>query len=197
MEVASSSVPALEPPALEAATLSSGAEPGITLRVLAAPFTVAKLDPSSRRQRKAAAALFAAALDGHADSGPHAGGLPFVSDDCGGGLGSSSGGPVFVAATSAEISVVAPSRALAHLSDGSFDHERTPPVLDGGWRCLEVAGPMAFTVVGVMARLSGCLAAASVSLLAQSTYDTDYLCVTADKLHTAAQALRRDGHWVQ
>jgi hypothetical protein len=187
------------PPALEVVP-SLGAAPGLTLRVLAAPFTVAKLDAGSRCQREAAAALFAAVLandsNGLSDGGPHAGGPLDGDGELSGEL--SSGGvdtPVFIAATSAEISVVAPSRALLHLGcEGNFADERTPPVLDGGWRCLEVAGPTAFAGVGVLARLSECLAAANVTLLAQSTFDTVYLCVKAEKLQAAIQALRNDGH---
>ena len=70
-------------------------------------------------------------------------------------------------------------------------------MLDDNWRCLEVAGPMAFTEVGIMARLSECLAKASISLLAQSTFETDYLCVKTEKLTKATQALRNDGHRVE
>jgi hypothetical protein len=69
-------------------------------------------------------------------------------------------------------------------------------VLDGGWRCLEVAGPTAFAGVGVLARLSECFAAVNATLLAQSTFDTVYLCVEAEKLQAAIQALRNDGHRV-
>ena len=201
-EIASLSAPAVDRPA--STTVSplplSSAEPGITLRVLERSFTVAKLDPGSRRQRKAAATLFADALDDQADHGLQ-GGYPAInspgSNSDGGDLKSGSDSPVFVAATSSEISVVAPTQALLRFHDELFTQERHPPVLDDNWRCLEVAGPMAFTEVGIMARLSGCLAKASISLLAQSTFDTDYLCVKTEKLTKATQELRDDGHRVE
>ena len=40
-----------------------------------------------------------------------------------------------------------------------------------------------------MAYLSGCLAAAGVSLLAQSTFDTDYIFVKAEKAQAAEEAM--------
>jgi hypothetical protein len=60
----------------------------------------------------------------------------------------------------------------------------------GGWCALRVLGTFGFEVVGVMARLSGALAAAGVPLLACSTFDTDYLLVHAPDLERAAAALR-------
>lgn len=66
----------------------------------------------------------------------------------------------------------------------------------GGWRALEVAGPLEFAEVGVLAALARSLAAAGVSLFALSTYDTDYLLVQADGLERAAAALAAEGHEV-
>src|SRR4051794_36689059 len=42
---------------------------------------------------------------------------------------------------------------------------------EAGWRCLRVAGTQPFTAVGVLASLTGPLAAARVSLFAVSTFD--------------------------
>jgi hypothetical protein len=58
---------------------------------------------------------------------------------------------------------------------------------------LRVLGAFDFDVVGVLARLSGALAAAGVPLLACSTFDTDYLLVHAPDRDRAADALRRAG----
>jgi hypothetical protein len=65
-----------------------------------------------------------------------------------------------------------------------------------GWRCLRVAGAIAFSVVGVLAALAGPLAEAGVSLFAVSTFDTDYLLVKEQDLSAAQAALRRSGHIV-
>lgn len=63
-----------------------------------------------------------------------------------------------------------------------------------GWRVLKVQGPLAFSMVGVLAELSGLLAGAGVSIFALSTFDTDYILVKEERLETAIQALRHRGH---
>lgn len=78
------------------------------------------------------------------------------------------------------------------------DEERTTisETPDGDWRALEVEGPIAFTVTGVMASLAGPLAEAGVSLFAVSTYDTDVLLVHATQFEAAVAALRAAGHTI-
>ena len=66
----------------------------------------------------------------------------------------------------------------------------------GGWRCLQVAGPLAFSEVGVLANLTAILANARVSVFAISTYDTDYLLVRKEQLAGAVEALQLGGHRV-
>ncbi len=59
---------------------------------------------------------------------------------------------------------------------------------------LRVAGPLAFSLTGVLSGLTTPLAAAGVSVFAVSTFDTDYLLVPSDMLGPAAEALRSAGH---
>lgn len=66
-----------------------------------------------------------------------------------------------------------------------------------GWRCLRVAGSMPFTLVGVLASLTGPLARAGVSVFAVSTFDTDYLLVKEADLTRSVAVLRAAGHQVQ
>ena len=95
--------------------------------------------------------------------------------------------PVFAALTSSECSLVLPAMWVPKVSKvGDF-------TVDAGWRCFVVEGPMPFDLVGIMAKLSSCLADAGVSILAQSTFDTDYVLVKADKVDEAAAALRGVG----
>jgi len=86
--------------------------------------------------------------------------------------------------TAAERSLVCPSR------------EAPPDALarEDGWRALGVAGPLDFSLVGVLAELSGRLARAGVSIFAVSTFDTDYLLVKERDLSRALEALRAAGH---
>lgn len=69
--------------------------------------------------------------------------------------------------------------------------------IEAGWRCLKVAGPLDFSLVGILAELSRVLAAAEISIFAISTYNTDYLLVKEVDLAPAQQALRSAGHHVE
>ena len=66
-----------------------------------------------------------------------------------------------------------------------------------GWRCLRVAGPMPFTLVGVLASLTGPVASAGIGIFVVSTFDTDYLFVKEAELQAAVAALRGAGHSVE
>lgn len=69
--------------------------------------------------------------------------------------------------------------------------------VERGFRALEVAGPLDFALVGVLASLTAALAAAAVSVFALSTFDTDYLLVRETDLERAVGALRGEGHRVE
>jgi hypothetical protein len=65
-----------------------------------------------------------------------------------------------------------------------------------GWRCLRVAGPLEFSLVGVLASLAVPLAEAGISIFVVSTFDTDYLLVKEEKRQQATEMLRQAGHAV-
>jgi hypothetical protein len=69
--------------------------------------------------------------------------------------------------------------------------------IEPDWRAIEVAGPLDFAMVGVLADLTRPLADVSVSVFVISTYDTDYLMVHAGALERAVEALRAAGHHVE
>jgi uncharacterized protein len=66
-----------------------------------------------------------------------------------------------------------------------------------GWRALKVKGPFALSEIGVLAALAAPLAEVKVSLLAISTFDTDYLLVGERQLHAAVTALKGAGHRIE
>lgn len=68
--------------------------------------------------------------------------------------------------------------------------------VERGFRAFEVAGPLAFETVGVLAALTAALAAAGVGVFALSTFDTDYLLVREADLPRAVAALSGAGHRV-
>lgn len=64
---------------------------------------------------------------------------------------------------------------------------------EGPFRGVEVAGPLAFDAVGVMAEILGPLVPAGISVLAMSTYDTDWVLVPEQEIDTACAVWRRAG----
>jgi hypothetical protein len=64
----------------------------------------------------------------------------------------------------------------------------------GGWRILEVIGPLDLALTGVMAALAGPLARANVPIFPIATHDTDWILVPGAQLDAALGALRRAGH---
>ena len=89
----------------------------------------------------------------------------------------------FLARTDGELSLVCPTPDAPVPCEARED----------GWRGLRVAGTLEFSLVGILSRLAGALAAADVSLFAVSTYDTDYLFVKDESYDKALHALRGAG----
>ncbi|MGE5232861.1 MAG: ACT domain-containing protein [Acidobacteriota bacterium] len=77
--------------------------------------------------------------------------------------------------------------------------ERVPAVTraERGFRAFVVAGPLDFSAIGILAALTRPLAEAGISLIAISTFDTDYLLVRAGDLERAVAAWRAAGHQVE
>ncbi|MET8280439.1 ACT domain-containing protein [Micromonospora sp. NPDC005174] len=67
-------------------------------------------------------------------------------------------------------------------------------VVETTWRCLRVAGPTGVAGTGTLAALVDPLAAARVSVVTFSTFDTDYVLVPAVRLTEGTAALERAGH---
>jgi hypothetical protein len=65
------------------------------------------------------------------------------------------------------------------------------------WRCAQLAGPIPFATVGVLASLVQPLADEGISVFAISTFDTDYVLVKAADLQRAIDAWRQCGHTVR
>lgn len=64
---------------------------------------------------------------------------------------------------------------------------------EAGWRCIKVAGPLDFSLIGILADLSAALAKKQISIFAVSTYQTDYILVKADCVQDAVNALKEQG----
>lgn len=91
----------------------------------------------------------------------------------------------FIGKTKEELSVVVPASLVLDSLEQEDD-----------WRCLEVLGPLGFSMTGIMSRVSGILANENVSIFAISTFDTDYILVKKNKLEQATKALKKNGYQV-
>jgi len=65
---------------------------------------------------------------------------------------------------------------------------------EGPFGALKVSGPLPFAQVGVLSSLLAPIAEAAVSVLAVSTFETDYLLVPQASRDRAAAALTAAGH---
>ena len=80
--------------------------------------------------------------------------------------------------TEAELSIV----AVETLVPAEVTAER-------GWAAMRVLGQLDFSIVGVLAKLTGTLADAGIPCFAISTYDTDYILVKEKDAVRAAEVL--------
>lgn len=59
------------------------------------------------------------------------------------------------------------------------------------WRAFKVAGPLGFSLTGIVSSLSAPLAKAKISIFYISTYETDYLLVEEKNLEKARKILSK------
>ncbi len=65
-----------------------------------------------------------------------------------------------------------------------------------GWRALRFAGPLPLDQTGILASVTGPLAAARISVFALATFDTDYVLIPDLQRAAAIEALEHAGHRV-
>jgi hypothetical protein len=68
------------------------------------------------------------------------------------------------------------------------------PAREDGWRGFRVSGVLEFSLVGILAELSGILAKFGISIFAVSTYNTDYIFTKADVFDRAMAVLSAAGY---
>jgi hypothetical protein len=78
----------------------------------------------------------------------------------------------------------------------AFDSVPEGVVRQGPLTAFEIAGPLDFTMVGVLSGLLEPLARQGISILALSTYDTDWILVDTDRSEDAAVIWKRGGNTV-
>ncbi len=88
-----------------------------------------------------------------------------------------------VTRTTEELSIICPLEAVPNVTGSELR-----------WSLFKIEGPFSFAAVGVLASFGTPLANAGISILAVSTYDTDYLLVRSADEAAARQCLNLAGH---
>lgn len=70
-------------------------------------------------------------------------------------------------------------------------------VRDDGWRGFRVQGTLDFSLIGILAEISGLLAREGISIFAVSTYNTDYVLTKTETFEKAIAALSRVGYGIR
>ena len=84
---------------------------------------------------------------------------------------------------------------------GSTDHEKSLICkkenvpdnvlnIDEGYAGLRIKGILDFSLIGILAKIAGILASRAISIVAVSTFDTDYIFIKKDKLEETVNALK-------
>ena len=79
---------------------------------------------------------------------------------------------------------------------GFFDAKNTVN-RDDGWRAFRICGQLDFSLIGILARISGILASNEVGIFAISTYNTDYILTREENCEKAIKALKEAGYKFQ
>jgi uncharacterized protein len=67
-------------------------------------------------------------------------------------------------------------------------------IAERDWVALEVEGPLAFTMTGVLSKMLEPLATDGIAVFVLSTFSTDYILVKTDTVVRALDVLRRAGY---
>ncbi len=65
---------------------------------------------------------------------------------------------------------------------------------EDGWRGFRVCGVLDFSLIGILANISGLLAEQGISIFAVSTYNTDYLFTKAEVFDRTLETLAQAGY---
>ena len=92
----------------------------------------------------------------------------------------------FIGKTDEEISLVCKTE----------DTPQNTVARDDGWRGFRIQGVLDFSLIGILSKLSGILAAHGIGIFAVSTYNTDYILVKEENIERALNVLAAEGYTV-
>lgn len=90
----------------------------------------------------------------------------------------------FVGRTDEELSLVC---KMENVPENTTERE-------DGWQCFRIEGPLDFSLVGILAKISAVLAENHIGIFAVSTYDTDYILTKKENFAKAIAALKQAGY---
>ena len=93
----------------------------------------------------------------------------------------------FAARTDEECSLVCPT---ADVPDGTLAR-------DDGWRAFRIEGVLDFSLIGILARISGLLAEAGIGIFSISTYNTDYILTKSETFERTLKVLAENGYQIR
>ena len=91
---------------------------------------------------------------------------------------------IFTGSTDEEKSLVCPSE----------DVPANALEVDGGWGAFRIQGPLDFSLIGILAGISGLLAENKIGIFAVSTFDTDYILTKKENFQRALDVLAAAGY---
>lgn len=60
------------------------------------------------------------------------------------------------------------------------------------WKILKIEGPLDFSLIGILSRISTLMANNDISIFAISTYDTDYILIKGESINRAIKVLENN-----
>ena len=76
------------------------------------------------------------------------------------------------------------------------DTPQTTVERDDGWMGFRIRGVLDFSLIGILSKLSGILAAHHIGIFAVSTYNTDYILVKEENYERALAVLASEGYTI-
>jgi hypothetical protein len=68
---------------------------------------------------------------------------------------------------------------------------------DDGWKGFRIIGQLDFSLIGILARISGILASNGIGIFAVSTFNTDYIFTKEENLDKALEVLKAAGYEIR
>ena len=94
---------------------------------------------------------------------------------------------VFTGSTDEEKSLVCP---VSLVPDNTTQRE-------DGWRAFRIEGVLDFSLIGILAKISTCLAESGIGIFAISTFNTDYILTKSENFERALMALTETGYTIR